>query len=191
MTFAKTIVLLTFAALFGAGVVTGLMVRRFAPPSDQPRSGRSWIASQLDLTPDQNTKMRETWDSLREHNGARDRQRRQCAQQRDKDVVGLMTPEQKAQYDQIIARYDAAVAKLREEAAAEMQAAEDHTRALLTPDQLKKYDELSQRQRDARNQRGGPGSRPSTRGGPGGPPPFGGPPGPGGPPPDGAPATGH
>lgn len=182
MNFAKAMVLLAFVAVFAAGGVCGMFVKTLAPapappPQSRPQQPRSWLKDKLDLTPDQEAKMKEYYDAFREHNGQREQARRQLGQQRDKEIQALMaTPELKARYDEIIARHDAAVQKLREEGSAEGKATDEKTKSLLNPEQLKKYEDLI-KEREARGPRGnGPGSHPSSR-------PFGG--GRGGPPPDG------
>lgn len=186
---AQVIIALTFVGIFGAGVVSALVANRYTDsfrgkPQDR-RGPTSFMAERLGLTPEQHEKMREIWSSAREQMGQQNGGRRALQQQRDEELLALLSPDQKKQLDAINARHDARMAELREAGDKLMRLAEQKTRDILTPEQRLKYDEFLKER--ASNDRGGGGDR-GGRGGPSSSPfPSGGPPSPPPGPPPGTP----
>lgn len=175
---AQILVASAFAATFGAGIVTALLfLGRPGPAPVHDRGGPgggqgnpggggsgSWIARELSLTPEQHEKMREIWSGIRDQSGARDK-RRELGRQRDEEIRALLTPEQLARHEEILAKYEKRQDELREAGEALMRQAEQRTREMLTPEQRTKYEEFLKQRRDDPRGRG-----PGGPGGPGGPP---------------------
>jgi Spy/CpxP family protein refolding chaperone len=158
----KIIIVICFAAAFVAGAATGWLAKESRRP---PRDPSSWLTRELNLTTQQQEQMRKIWSEVMETSPREyGEKRRAIAEERNKAIVALLSDQQKAKYDQILADYNRKITELSEQRKAAFDQAVERTKQILTPDQAKKYDELMKRQRE----RGGPG--------PGGPRPWGGPP---------------
>ena len=126
-------VILATMVIFGAGVVTGgLLVRHTAAPSHPPRPTSSRI------TPNSPSGLR--MEMLRRV-------------ERELDL----TPDQRAQVDRIITASQERTKKLMEpivpQLHAELQEAKEAVRAVLTPEQRPRFDELLKQQQKPRDQK--------------------------------------
>src|ERR1700678_577250 len=74
-------------------------------PDTRPHDNRDWLNAELKLSPDQQTKMDAIWNQARADTSKSFDERRQLDRQRDDAVLNLLTPEQKAQYQQIVDNY--------------------------------------------------------------------------------------
>jgi len=155
MTKTKVLLVVAFAAAFAAGVAVG-----FAVWGDRHRShGPSWLAAELDLTDTQKEQMHEIWsevmsEAFRDHW----QRRRAMAEQRDQAILDLLTDAQRTQYDAILQTYAERREAMEEERKAAFQQAVERTKAILTPEQAAKYEELIKR-----GPKHGPGDRRGPR----------------------------
>ena len=171
----KLIVTIGFLVAFAAGLTVGFETRKSAPaaqppttkPSGPQRSG--FLREALNLSPDQQEKMKKIWGDGPPANFKDQRERRdKCRGERDEAVLGLMTAEQKEKYDQIQKDYRAKVDAIDQELRADFQKKVEQTKEILTPEQQTKYDELLARRQPFDRGPGdhGPGERGSdNRGG--------------------------
>ncbi len=151
-----------FVVALGSGVIVGWNIPRAAPPGGRDRSG---LATELKLTPEQQKKMGEIWQDVVRRGGSRQQHwdaRRQASKDRDDAIVALFTPEQKTAYDRIMQKYNQQMADMNRESEASFQKAVEQTKAILNPEQRKKYEEIMARGFGPGGGRGRPGSRPSS-----------------------------
>lgn len=153
MTKAKLIVLACFCASFAAGVAAGLAWSRLAPKPHRD----SWLARELDLTPQQREQMKRIWSSamgtLRQQHRE---QRRAIRQERDKAIEAIFGREQKAQYEEVMKAYEDKSAELDAGRKKAFRDAVERTKQILTEPQRKKYEELMKRRPPHRSRRPGP-----------------------------------
>ena len=144
-------------------MLIGQGLKRPAPPMDR----HSWIAAELDLSPEQSEKMRAIWSDLvpapatstapatAPTTATRPLDRRHQYQKERDDalaaLVATLTPPQRAEYEKIMDRYNNQVADLGREREAAFQAAVEKTKAILSEAQKAKYEELLKK-----SPRGGP-----------------------------------
>ena len=162
MTKARLIVLVCFCTAFAAGVAANMAWTRF---EHTPRR-HSWIASRLDLSPEQAEQMRDIWSGTMRHLREQHReQRRLLRQERDDAIQALMTEEQKLRYQDILLKYSEKVAALDEGRTKAYEDAEERTKQILSEDQRKRYEELLKQRSGRGSHRGGPpGARSSQKG---------------------------
>ena len=153
-----------FVVVFAAGVSTGLLLPRLKDHS--PR--RSWLASQLKLTPQQEEQMRTIWEGAVRTPGGREGWSA-LARERDDAVEALLSEEQRAKYDAILQEHVRRLEELSQQRKRSFDEAVERTKSILTPDQAEKYDALLKR-RDGKGGPPGPGPR---QGRPRHPPPAG------------------
>ncbi len=133
---ARLLLTLSLVLTFAAGVALGCLLERGHRSSHRPGGPRSWLARELDLTPEQEQQMRAIWSELRPPSGEGWGALRE---EREQAVRALLTEEQELQYDQILAEHERRRAALDDEArAAERQA----VGALLTEEQKPQYDQI-------------------------------------------------
>ncbi|HXE51677.1 MAG TPA: Spy/CpxP family protein refolding chaperone [Tepidisphaeraceae bacterium] len=142
---AKYVLILAFLLVCAAGASVGVVVDRqvHAPrPRENPKRG---FAGMLNLTPEQQEKMKSIWSKVEQVRNQTFHERHDIEQQRESDVVSLLSKEQKEQYDQIQQRHRQQVEALKTEMGQAVHEAEQETRAMLNPEQQKKYDEFRAR----------------------------------------------
>jgi Spy/CpxP family protein refolding chaperone len=155
------LVVICFLAAFAAGLGVGLVVAR---PADQPRH-HSWLMAELKLTAQQRDQMGKIWSEVMEGSGRQHgEQRRAASEERDKAIVGILTPEQQPKYEQIQKDYAGKQAEFAQQRKTAFEQAVERTKQILTPEQAKQYDELLKKQRERgfggpRGMGAGPGSR--------------------------------
>src|SRR5689334_712825 len=104
----KVVVIIGFLVSFAAGLVVGIGTKNppaqagsptTAPSTHPSGPGRGVLPMALNLTPEQQEKMKKIWSSgpPRGHNG--DDPRRTARDERDAAIQALLTPEQKTKYD--------------------------------------------------------------------------------------------
>jgi Spy/CpxP family protein refolding chaperone len=151
----KLLIAILFLIALGTGIVVGMGVSR--TPKAHERG--SWLAEELNLTPDQSEKIKAIWSDISRPGQSSFDRRRQYQRERDEALLGLLTPEQRAAYGTIVDKYNLQIAELNHEREQAFQAAVESTKDILTESQRAKYDEILRR-----GFRGGRGEGP---GGPG------------------------
>jgi Spy/CpxP family protein refolding chaperone len=147
----RFIVIFGFAISFAAGLVVG-MGKQWNPPAEagspSPTTHPSgpphgFLPAALNLTPDQQDKMKKIWQDEAERGRHEQFDRRnQCRKERDDAILSLLSPQQKTQYDDIQKTYREKNDAIDQEFRAEFQRKVEQTKEILTPEQRVKYDEL-------------------------------------------------
>lgn len=131
---------------------------------------QSYLAARLKLTADQQAKMKEIWettmrDGMRQH----DEKRKALRKDRDDEIVGLIAPERKSEYDAVLQRYSDGQDALEKSMRDNFDAAVKQTNEILNPEQQADYNKFrEERQRRQPTDGGRPGEG-GRDGGPGGP----------------------
>ena len=179
MTKVKATLLVCFVLALSAGAVLGFAAaRRVDPPAQaagKPAEAQrsSWLSDQLNLTPAQGEQIRTIWQQVMSEQGrANSERRRALEKERDGALLGLLTDEQREEYDRLMKQYEAQMAELGRERDRLRQDAIERTKQVLTEVQRKKYEGLlkerdhdrdRERGRDGRgHRRGGPGTSPAS-----------------------------
>ena len=125
--------------VFVSGVAVGVVGRRAL----RPIKYHSVLVEELDLTPDQRYKLQQIWGDV-----ARNRTRvpveelQKVDDERWRAIERMLTPEQRAEYEQIQEQFEARMRDLEPGNRERVAAAEEQTRQVLTPAQREKYDQL-------------------------------------------------
>ncbi len=167
MTKVRIAVILGFALAFVAGGSVGMLAATEQAPTSRRGRGPD-MAAQLGLTSEQREKMRDIWT---EFVVGRDQEfrdgKRALWQEKDEAIEGLLTDEQRIEYDAILADCERRMKEMDEQWQEIIQQAVDMTRDMLTAEQAKKYDEFRTSRRARWAHKGGD-SRGRSRFGPGG-----------------------
>lgn len=150
----KLILAVSYVLVLTAGGACGWVFSQ----DKKPRPARSWLTRELDLTPGQQEQMRLIWSRhVSDPNSRGPERRRALAAERDQAIQNLLTDEQKANFSQIQQDYENKLKEMAQERKAAWEESVRLTRAILTPEQAQKYDELLKRQqeRGERGERGG------------------------------------
>ena len=171
----KLVVIVGFLVSFAAGVMVGISAQRrsmidatSAGATTRPSSRGGWIASELNLSPQQQEQLKQIWsEAAGQGRGDHDDRRRQLRRERDEGIAALIHEEDQARYDAVMKNYtdqlDAMDAQVKERFADAVR----RTKEVLTPQQREKYEEILKRRswgrdRDTtRRSVGGATSRPS------------------------------
>jgi hypothetical protein len=169
MTRIRVAVILGFVLAFAAGASVGLLAS-MPGEATASRPGRGPdLTAQLGLTSEQQAQMRTIWS---EFVAVQDKEfhdrKRTLWQEKDEAIEGLLTDEQRAEYDAICADCDRRMREMDEKWQDVIQQAVERTKAMLTPEQVKKYDEFRTGRQTWRTRKGGGDSRGSSRFSPGG-----------------------
>jgi Spy/CpxP family protein refolding chaperone len=135
----------SFIMVFCAGIAIGVLAKSADRPAHEP----PWLADELSLAPEQQTEMRETWNSVRER--TRDfpsQRRRQLAEDRDQAVGDLLTGDQPDRYKEILETYKREKEELIREWKAPFEEAMEKTRQILSEEQFQKFEELGKDRKD-------------------------------------------
>ena len=164
MTKIRIAVILGFALAFAAGASVG-MLASWPAEATASKSGRGPdLAAQLGLTSRQRDQMHAIWS---EFVAGKDKEfhdrKRILWQEKDEAIEGLLTDEQWSEYDAICADCDRRMREMDEQWQDVIQQAVERTRAILTPEQVKKYDEFRASRQLWRTRKGGGDSRGSGR----------------------------
>lgn len=161
MTKVRIAVILGFALAFAAGGSVGML----AAPEQSHASRRGHgpdLAVQLGLTDAQRKQMHDIWT---ESVFGRDKEfrdgKRALWQEKDEAIEGLLTDEQRIEYDAILATCDRRMKEMDDQWQETIQQAVERTRKILTKEQAEKYDEFraSRRARWSRKDGGNPRGR--------------------------------
>ncbi|HSW46657.1 MAG TPA: periplasmic heavy metal sensor [Phycisphaerae bacterium] len=151
----KAIVIAGFVLAFAAGLVAGIQWRRPAcGPMQRPSGPSGWLAAELNLTAAQKEQLNEIWSETAK-SGRHDREDRcrQLNRERDEAIAGLIRPEDKPRYDEIVKKSSDRADKLEQEWRRSFESAVERTKQILTPDQRVKYEEILQRHQKERGSR--------------------------------------
>lgn len=142
----RLIVVTGFIVAFLAGVMAGVTVmpKPHGPNAPGPGGRESFLANQLGLTADQQTKMKQIWQDVSRRGGGPDgrNQRGQLRREQEEAVAKLIRPEDKTAYDKIVADFRKRVEQIDADNKKNFQQAVEKTKAILDPDQLKKYEAI-------------------------------------------------
>jgi Spy/CpxP family protein refolding chaperone len=142
----KLVVTFGFLIAFAAGLVVGMQqhsIAPAAPPTTRPSGPRGFLPAALNLTADQQEKMKKIWDPSSGPNPREQRERRdKCRTEREQAILALLTPEQKTQYDEIWKNYRDKNDSMDRELREDFQKKVEQTKEILTPEQRTKYEEL-------------------------------------------------
>lgn len=165
----KLLVVIGFVVAFGAGWMSANTWRPAAPGSnDRERregGGRgSWLAQQLELSPEQQKQMDQIWSEV----GGRGRRedpskRNELRKARDASIAALVRESDREAYDRIIADYNSRTEALEAEWKKTFQQAVEKTKEILTPAQRTKYEQLMSRWENGPRDRGKPSPKPTTQ----------------------------
>jgi Spy/CpxP family protein refolding chaperone len=182
MTRTRVLLLVCFVVTFAAGTTAGLVAGKSElaadrtdlagsksdpgmgrPHEGRPRDHRSWLTAELNLTPEQQDRMRAIWSQVMEGSMQQEwEQRKAISDKRDKAILALLTPEQRPDYEQILQECRDDLENLAQQRRLAFEQAVEGTKQILTPDQAKQYEELLKKQRE-RGFGGPPGSGPPPR----------------------------
>ena len=160
----KIVVIFGFLVAFAAGLVVGLE-RRPAPPAHatgpattRASGPRGFLPAALNLTPEQQAEMKKIWDDASGPGPASHDQREKrdkARKERDDQLMALLSPEQKTQYEEIQKSYREKNDAIDRDLRADFQRRVEETNKILTPEQQAKYQELlAHRQQFDRGDRG-------------------------------------
>jgi hypothetical protein len=154
MIHSNVILVSTAALMMGAGVMVGRVTSQLPEHGRRQEWSHSWMADQLDLTPDQQQKMDAIWADTRQKIDKTFQRRRDMEKQRQQAVHELLTEQQRAAWEKINQDFQDQRDELFKERNAVIQDAEERSRALLSEDQQKKWDILSKQMRERHGQPG-------------------------------------
>ena len=166
MTKSRLIVLACFCAAFLAGGAVGMALK--------PRAARgSLLERELSLTGEQREKLRVIWSETTDNLRRQQREHSEALhKERDAAIASLFTPEQKAQYDEVMQEYARKSAVLAEERRKAFEDAVERTKVILTEPQRSKYEDMLKQRAGWHRRRGGQGLGAEDKEGPA--PPRGG-----------------
>jgi Spy/CpxP family protein refolding chaperone len=142
MTKMKLMLSLSFVLVFAAGGVLGVALDR----SWDREGRRSRLARSLDLSRQQQERMRQIWSETLEKVREQMRARREDLRERRREQIrDLLTEEQQQRYDAIMQEYEDGQNQLREGRTALFEEARERTRRILNETQRRKYDELMEK----------------------------------------------
>ncbi len=154
---AKLLLTLSLVLTFAAGLALGCLLERGRGSRHRPGRRQSWLARELDLTPEQEQQMHAIWSEAMGQLGMPRGERRQAPRdEREQAIRDLLTDEQEVQYDRIQADFERSLAALADEGKQAFDRAVARTKEILTPEQRAKYEEMLGRMRE-HGRRGPPG----------------------------------
>jgi Spy/CpxP family protein refolding chaperone len=150
----RLILLIGFLLAFAAGYTVGMnrspaadVSTASGPDASSSQGRRGWLAQQLELTAEQQQQMREVWAETASRGGrGHIEQRRELRRHRDEAIEELIPQQNLAAYEQVIERYNESLVAMEREWAEAYERAVERTRAILTPQQREKYEQILSRQ---------------------------------------------
>lgn len=157
MSRTRVILTLLFVLTLSSGLVAGMLVTRLPATTGPQETGkpRTPFAEALQLTDEQNDKMRQIWERVRDNVDQCFIDAQEVQKRRDQELMELLTADQKAKFARIQKDSSAALAKLKLDRDGMFQKAVAETKQILTESQQKRYDEILQT-RLGRGAGGGP-----------------------------------
>lgn len=147
---SRIILLLLFILAFGAGWTVGKLVEHRPQP---PHHGPSWLSGELNLTPEQRKTMMDIWNSVNQSRYDEWDRRRELGRQRTEAIRQLVPQESQALLEQINENYNQQLGELSAQRRQRFEEAMEKTRAVLSDQQRKKYEEILAR-REGERRRG-------------------------------------
>lgn len=148
MTKARLMTTAAFVLAFAAGVLTGSLVRDVESSTAGPRSGPSRLSEELGLSTEQQAQLRDVWSKIAEEFEHADRDKfRSISAEKDERVRAMLSEEQRAAYDQIMAEFREQRNALEDTKRARHDAAVAATMAILSDEQKTKYQKLLDEQK--------------------------------------------
>jgi len=159
----RLIVAVAVIVSFFAGAMVDHVFRGPGMPPGGPHGGPGgpggYIASQLGLTADQQAKMKDIWQNTFRRSGPENHAKRdELRHQQEQSIAALIRPEDKPAYDKILADTKSKMDAMDADGKKAFDEAVSKTKQILTPDQLKKYEQIIQRPWDHHDH-----DRPATR----------------------------
>lgn len=152
----KIVILAAFVLVMGAGVVVGRLWTRLPHAAAPEGKSPSWLADQLDLTPQQRQQMDGIWAETKQKVEQKSERRRALDQERDQAIADLLGPEQWAAYGRLVDEFRAKRNEADKERSMLIRDADERSRALLGEAQRQKWDQMRQSHREReREGRGG------------------------------------
>lgn len=149
MTATRWLIVGLFIVAFAAG---GAVAWTLRPHSPRPSSrGGSFLLHELNLTAEQQKQMQGIWSNLGKDSWHQDAERRKVIQrQRDEAIRALIPADKKTLLDQILADYQKQMTDLGEQRRRNYEQAVEKTKAILTPEQRSKYEQILARRPEGR-----------------------------------------
>ncbi len=167
MTKVRIAVVLGFALAFAAGGSVGMLAAPEQPLASR-RGRRPDLTAELGLTNEQREKMHDIWTEFVFGRDKEFRDRKRVLwQEKDEAIEGLLTDQQRIEYDEILADCDRQMKEMDEQWQEIIQQAVEKTRKILTEEQAKKYDEFRASRRARWSHKGGGNPRGKSHFGPG------------------------
>jgi Spy/CpxP family protein refolding chaperone len=148
----KLVVIIGFCVAFAAGLTVGLSRRANveqplmpAAPTTRSHRGSSFLATELNLSKEQQEQLKQIWEAARGGRGEHDNRRQELRDKRDADIEALLPAEQKAKYEQAMADYRAGLDAMDREVRDRFRKSVEETKKVLTPEQRAKYEEILSR----------------------------------------------
>jgi len=161
LTRSRMIVVLLFILAFGAGLSVARVMDHRRP--EPPERGPSWLAGELNLSPEQRQSMLTIWGGLNNANSEDGDRRRELVRQRNEAIRKLIPEDQQHLLAQINEEHNRQMSELSNQRRRRFEEAVEKTKAMLNADQRQKYERILQRQQEERR-RGGRPDRPRREG---------------------------
>ena len=154
----KLVVIIGFCVAFAAGLTVGLSRQR-QPVEAEPASsvnepttrhghrGSSFLATELNLTPQQQEQLKEIWSrTARGGRGDHEKRRQELRDRRDAEIEAIIRPEDKEKYQKAMSDYRAGLDAMDREMRDRFRNSVEETKKVLTPEQRAQYEEILSRQ---------------------------------------------
>lgn len=141
---AGSLMLAVFIAALGAGVAGGMLLSR-ATTAAQGASApgeHSPLSDELKLSAEQRDRMRAIWEQARDKGRSYFEEAQSLQRGRDEALIGLLSDQQKAQYEVRARQYADQFADLAARRDAGFAQAVEQTRAILDSEQRLKYEHI-------------------------------------------------
>jgi len=169
----KLVVIIGFCVAFAAGLTVGLSRHQVtdqstapvAPTSKPSHRGSSFLASELNLTGEQQEKLKQIWEPASGGREDHEKRRRELRDKRDATVEALVPAENKEKLQAAMNDYRAALESMDNEMRDGFHKKVAATTQLLTPEQRVKYEEFLSRHSPGDRDGGRDGRRGGDRGG--------------------------
>lgn len=144
----RAIVLICFLTAFGAGVCTAMLLNAPTPASED-----GWL-SDLKMSPSQRENLKAIWEQAMKTSAWQVQREKREALMKERDqliVKEFISSEQKSRYDEITATYQKKIEDVGVEAKKTKDEAYEKTKALLSDEQRKIYDELRKKRSETKS----------------------------------------
>ena len=140
---ARLILMVLFVLTLSSGLVAGMLFSRF-PPSKGVAVSRTPLAEELNLTPEQNEKMRVIWEGVRGRVDDCFVRAQDIQKKRDAALLALLTDEQKVKFAKLQQDCSESLAALKDDRNDAFSDAVKQTEKMLTETQRARYHEILQ-----------------------------------------------